>query len=280
MAVENGAQKGLRQNAGGFPSRRAAGGMPAIDVRHEAAAAGHGRRRGLVLLSSWLLGGAVILLMAGYVVFANSLSLREQAPGQPADAIVALTGGSNRIGDAIELLQTRHGKRLLISGVNEKTGREELARLHLAGRESIACCIDLDYRARNTIGNAIETRRWAKANHFGSLLIVTSNYHLPRTMLEFQHAMPGLRLVGHPVVNDAAPVERWWRDPGVARMVGIEYAKYLTAWVRASVESDPETSRLSIIVGGRKPVSPRGHDAIRPQDSRINISPGPAEARS
>ena len=240
---------------------------------------GPGLRRSLVV-TGWIMGVIAILLATGYVIFARSLSQREPAGSLRADAIVALTGGSNRIGDAIELLQARHGKRLLISGVNEKTGREELARLHPAGRESIACCVDLDYRARNTIGNAIETRRWARTNSFSSLLIVTSNYHLPRTMLEFQHAMPGLRLTGHPVVNDAAPVERWWRDPGVARMVAIEYVKYLAAWLRSAVESDPETSRLSVIVGGRKPVSPRGHDAIRPQDSRINTSPAAVEARS
>jgi uncharacterized SAM-binding protein YcdF (DUF218 family) len=165
-------------------------------------------RRRVLVITSRLMSGAAVLLAGGYVVFARSLSLREPSGTLQADAIVALTGGSNRIGDAIELLQARHGKRLLISGVNEKTGREELARFHPAGRESIACCVDLDYRARNTIGNAIETRRWAKANNFGALLIVTSNYHLPRTMLEFQHAIP---LSMRPHRSRTGGVIRAWR---------------------------------------------------------------------
>lgn len=219
----------------------------------------------------WLSICAAMAFVAGYFAFATRLSRPDASPGFQTDAIVALTGGSNRIGDAIDLLQTRHGRRLLISGVNEKTGRDELARLHPGGREMISCCVDLDYRARNTIGNAIETRRWARNNHFNSLLVVTSNYHLPRTMLEFQHAMPGVKLFGHAVANDALPVERWWKDAAVARMVGSEYVKFLTTWVRSKVEQDPETSRLSVIIGGRKPVSPRSLEGQRPTDSRVGV---------
>jgi uncharacterized SAM-binding protein YcdF (DUF218 family) len=280
MVVENSTHNVLRSQPQEVPVPSGALPFYASGDRKAASAVLRQGHRRILAITGWFFGLASILLLTGYVIFARSLSMREQAPGVTADAIVAVTGGSNRIGDAIELLQSRHGKRLLISGVNGKTGREELVRLNPAGRESIACCVDLDYRARNTIGNAIETRRWAKANKFGALLIVTSNYHLPRTMLEFQHAMPGMKLIGHPVVHEATPVEHWWRDLGVARIVGIEYMKYLTAWLRSSVESDPETSRLSVIVGGRKPVSPRGNDAIRPQDSSINAGPAASEARS
>lgn len=280
MVVENSASKGFRQSAIGDHSLAGAADPMLAAVQGSPVASRTRFRRRAVTIAGWVLALTAALVAGGYVMFARSLSVREYSSGLRADAIVALTGGSYRIGDAIELLQASHGKRLLISGVNEKTGREELARLHPGGRDAISCCVDLDYRARNTIGNAIEARRWARANHFGSLLIVTSNYHLPRTMLEFQHAMPGLRLIGRPVVSEATPVERWWRDPAVARMVGIEYAKFLTAWARSRLEGDPETSRLSVIVGGRKPVSPRGPDAMRPHDSRIDSGTASAGARS
>lgn len=280
MTVDGSSQETLRSAAGGAAVGADAVAARLLSKRHQQTVRTVSVRRRLLSFSGGILGAIVVLLLVGYILFARLLAAREPAGIAQADAIVALTGGSNRIGDAIDLLQTRHGKRLLISGVNEKTTREELARLHPAGRDMISCCVDLDYRARNTIGNAIEARRWARANNFGTMLVVTSNYHLPRTMLEFQHAMPGIRLTAHPVVNDMMAAERWWRDPGVARIVWIEYVKYLIAWTRSKFEADPETSRLSIIVGGRKPVSPRGHDAIRPQDSRIMTDTAPVRTSS
>jgi uncharacterized SAM-binding protein YcdF (DUF218 family) len=220
--------------------------------------------------SAWLragtavaLTGAVVLL-AGYVRFAAALVEREPDAPPRTDAIVVVTGGAQRIGDAIGLLGAERGSRLLISGVNEKTSREELAQLNPSGRALIGCCVDLDYRARNTIGNAIESRRWQRRHRFRSLLVVTSNYHMPRTLLEFAHAMPEVRVVGHPVVTDQVDIGGWWHDPRTIRLLGLEYAKYLAAWARSLVEGDPETSRLSIIIGGRKPVSPKPGEAQAP----------------
>ena len=101
-------------------------------------------------------------------------------------------------------------RRLLISGVNERTSRDEIARLNPGQRRLFDCCVDLDYRARNTIGNAIETRRWAERNRFHSLIVVTSTYHMPRTLVELDHALPGIRKVPYAVVH----VERRSRRAG------------------------------------------------------------------
>ncbi len=226
------------------------------------------RKRRLALRA--LLACAAVLaglFLGGYAWFAQVVTARNEVPPRPADAIVALTGGSNRIGDAIDLLQSRHGKRLLISGVNERTGRDELGRLNPAGRSLLACCVDLDHRARNTIGNAIEARRWAKANGFDSLVVVTSNYHLPRTMLEFRHAMPQVRLIGHPVANEMTTTRHWWHDPAAARLIAVEYTKYLAAWLRSRIEADPETAPIWLLSGGRKPVAPKAQSVRDDRDS-------------
>jgi len=202
-----------------------------------------------------LLVGTVVALGFGYARFAAAISGREPLAVPRTDAIVVVTGGSQRVGDAIGLLGAERGSRLLISGVNEKTNREELVRLNPSARELLSCCVDLDYRARNTIGNAIEARRWVRGHGFRSLLVVTSNYHMPRTLAEFAHAMPGLRLVPHPVVTDQIAVGGWWNRWSTIKVLVPEYGKYLAARLRSLVETDPETSRLSIIIGGRKPIS-------------------------
>lgn len=211
---------------------------------------------------------AGIVLGLGYVRFASGIVGHEPGGAPRTDAIVVVTGGSQRVGDAIGLLGAERGSRLLISGVNEKTGREELAKLNPSARELLGCCVDLDYRARNTIGNAIEARRWQRKHDFDSLLVVTSNYHMPRTIAEFTHAMPGVRLVPHPVVTDQIDTGGWWNSWSTIRVLMPEYAKYLAARLRSLVESDPETSRLSIIIGGRKPVSSKPAELMGPEHER------------
>jgi uncharacterized SAM-binding protein YcdF (DUF218 family) len=211
---------------------------------------------------------AGIAIGIGYIRFASGIVGHEPVAVPRTDAIVVVTGGSQRVGDAIGLLGAERGSRLLISGVNEKTGREELAKLNPSARELLACCVDLDYRARNTIGNAIEARRWQRRHGFRSLLVVTSNYHMPRTIAEFAHAMPGVRLVPHPVVTDQIDTGGWWNRWSTIRVLVPEYAKYLAARLRSTVESDPETSRLSIIIGGRKPVSSKPTELLGPEQER------------
>ncbi|KPF71234.1 hypothetical protein IP69_07350 [Bosea sp. AAP35] len=204
----------------------------------------------------------------GYIRFASGIAGHEPVAVPRTDAIVVVTGGSQRVGDAIGLLGADRGSRLLISGVNEKTGRDELAKLNPSARELLGCCVDLDYRARNTIGNAIEARRWQRKHGFGSLLVVTSNYHMPRTIAEFAHAMPDIRLVPHPVVTDQIDTGGWWTRWSTIRVLAPEYAKYIAARLRSLFEDDPETSRLSIIIGGRKPVSSKPAELMGPEQER------------
>ena len=197
---------------------------------------------------------AVLTLAGGFFVFVYSLERSEQRPEARADGIVALTGGSERIGEAIDLLAQGYASRLLISGVNERTSRAEIARLNPGQRRLFDCCVDLDYRARNTIGNAIETRRWAQRNRFRSLIVVTSNYHMPRTLVELDHALPGVQKVPFAVVPSTVNLDDWWRDSGTTRVLLSEYAKLLIVWARTLVEADPERSTAANFISGGEPV--------------------------
>lgn len=182
------------------------------------------------LSATALLGCA--LGVAGFALFLNSLDRIEREPRGRADAIVALTGGSQRVEDAIDLLAKGFAGRLLISGVNERTGRDEIARMAPGRRALVECCVDLDHRARNTVGNAAETRRWVKEHGFASLIVVTSNYHMPRTMAELDYAMPDVRKEPHAVVTDILGNERWWTNPAAIRLLFAEYAKFLVVKAR------------------------------------------------
>lgn len=163
--------------------------------------------------------------LAGFVIFVLSLP---RTPAEPihADGIVALTGGGARLDTAASLLEEGAGKRLLISGVYPSITKPELQHLLHAGRR-FACCADLGFSAMSTRGNAAEAAAWAHAHGYRSLVIVTANYHMPRSLHEFRAEMPGMRLLPYPVEQDDVDVGTWWSDPHAMRVLHLEYAKYL-----------------------------------------------------
>jgi uncharacterized SAM-binding protein YcdF (DUF218 family) len=174
----------------------------------------------------------VVAFGGGFLWFVGSVPTEEVTLDRNADGIVVLTGGASRIADAIELLAAGRGKRLLISGVHPATSSGELARLSPDYRRWLTCCVDLGHAATNTSGNAIETRRWVTERGFRSLIVVTSNYHMPRTMAELARRMPDVALVPFPVVTDKMRTEDWWSSPPTARLLFSEYLKYIVAQVR------------------------------------------------
>ncbi|MBV8457058.1 MAG: YdcF family protein [Acetobacteraceae bacterium] len=157
-----------------------------------------------------------------------------------ADGIVALTGGASRIRYAVELLASGRGQRLLITGVSPTTGVAEIARLLPERQHWLLCCVDLGYSAVNTIGNAVETRRWALDRGFRSLVVVTASYHMPRALLEIGHRLPGVTLMPFPVVTGQGRAAPWWSDAAGAKFLASEYVKYLVALAR--VRFDPPES--------------------------------------
>ena len=175
---------------------------------------------------------ATLLTGAGFLWWVSTLPEAEVPMRRKADGIVVLTGSRFRIGDALELLAAGHGKRLLISGVYPATRLSEIAALTPEFERWFACCVDLDRMAVNTIGNAVETKRWARDQGSKSLIVVTSNFHMPRAMAEIAHQLPDVALVPFPVVSDRVKVESWWTNPATARLLFFEFLKYMVAVAR------------------------------------------------
>jgi uncharacterized SAM-binding protein YcdF (DUF218 family) len=196
------------------------------------------RRLGEAMMAILLL--AAIALVIDFSRFVSLIEAREPSFNPAADGMVALTGGAERITDALDLLATGRAKRLLITGVNMATSEERLVQAAPRYQDLFSCCVDLDRNALNTLGNAMETARWARANGFTSLIIVTSSYHMPRAMLELSRLAPQLALTPHPVVADGLHLDRWWGDSQTARVIVGEYFKYVIA--RARLRFDNATA--------------------------------------
>jgi uncharacterized SAM-binding protein YcdF (DUF218 family) len=193
------------------------------------AARPHGWLRAAVVgaLAILFVGAAI-----GFVAFLSQLRGVETKPARNADGIVVLTGGSSRVSDAMELLAAGYGKRLLISGVHPTNAASDISRSLPDNHSLLGCCVDLDRSAINTRSNAAETRRWARERGFKSLIVVTSNYHMPRAILELSHAMPDIELIPFAVIGDRWRDEPWWTSGATLRLLLSEYAKYVAAEVR------------------------------------------------
>ena len=200
-----------------------------------------GLRRTILLIVAL----AVLGLGAGFAWFVGRVTGDDTAADRKAEGIVVLTGGALRINDAIELLAAGRGQRLLITGVNPTTHTAELARLTPQYRRLFECCIDLDRSAMNTIGNAVETRRWARARGFRSLLVVTSAYHMPRAIAELAHELPDVTLIAFPVWTERQNSEPWWSNEATARLVISEYLKFVYAVVRMHVVPTREPAQVA-----------------------------------
>jgi uncharacterized SAM-binding protein YcdF (DUF218 family) len=194
-----------------------------------------GRRR-TVLVALCAFAFFVSALAAGFVGFATSLERNETTLFVQAEGVVALTGGSDRVVEAAGLLARGQARRLLITGVNRSTQGRDLAKRLPMSRDLFACCVDLGYEALDTAGNAAETRDWAKSHGLTrSLIVVTSNYHMPRALVELSAALPGVALHPFPVISDQLHVEDWPRNTRVTRLIAGEYFKYLFALARTTL---------------------------------------------
>jgi uncharacterized SAM-binding protein YcdF (DUF218 family) len=153
-------------------------------------------------------------------------------PKPKADAIIALTGGYSRIEQAVELLDKGAGKRLLISGVNPKTTSGTLRRVTQSSAALFACCVDIGYQALDTIGNANEAATWIHSNDYRTVLVVTNNYHMRRSLHELRIASPQTDFVAYPVVNADLTATNWFMNPDVLRTMTAEYLKFIVARAR------------------------------------------------
>jgi len=197
--------------------------------------------RRLVRLTVAVCAGIVLVLALGFFWFVSELPTEEVKLDRNADGIVALTGGASRIVDAIELLAVKRGQRLLISGANRSTNAAEISRLHPEFESIVRCCVDFD-RSLNTLGNAIETRKWAEKRNIRSLIVVTSGYHMPRAMAEIGHQLPGVTLIAFPVFSEKLRMEPWWSNGATARLILLEYLKFVFSHVRILVNPGADAS--------------------------------------
>lgn len=179
-----------------------------------------------------LLAVPVLVYGTGLVWFAESIPRIPAEDATRTDAIVVLTGGAARVATGLELLRQQRARKLLVSGVYRGVDVQELLRTQRQAPEALECCIELGYAAETTEGNAAEARDWMAKEGMRSLRLVTAAYHMPRSLIEFRRAMPGIAIVPHPVLLASFRRDAWLTTPGTLKIVVDEYHKLIAALLR------------------------------------------------
>lgn len=177
----------------------------------------------LLFVLIWALG------FCAFVLYALSFKF---APCTPTDAIVVLTGGTDRIDTAIDLLKQRDDAYMLISGVNKSVSPAELFKNKNADAEQLNK-ITLGYAAENTKENAEEIAAWLRNKNIHSILLVTSFYHMPRSIFEAFNSAPHIQIVPYPVFPKSFGDSVDWIRTRYAWLLFLEYHKFLFVHLKA-----------------------------------------------
>jgi uncharacterized SAM-binding protein YcdF (DUF218 family) len=181
--------------------------------------------RSLILLCVITLGA----FSGGFLWFADSVASMRPPEGAKGDAIIVLTGGYQRIEQAVGLLRDGVGKRLLISGVNPATTRTQIRKMTQGSSDMFSCCVDMGYKAIDTIGNANEAASWIRDHGYSAIIVVTNNYHMHRSLHELRNASPQTQFIAYPVISADLARTNWFAEPDVVRTMLYEYMKFVIA---------------------------------------------------
>jgi len=177
-----------------------------------------------------------LIWASGFLWFALQIP-SQQAINPSADIIVALTGGSGRLDYSLQLLADKRADSLFVSGVSEGVTVKDIIhqaspKLRSAFEIISAPPIYLGDNAKNTIGNAEETRSWFKNNTYKSMILVTSNYHMPRSLSEFHEVLPGVIIIPAPVFMGDFKTQGWLFNEDSRKLIFSEYHKYIVSKLR------------------------------------------------
>tara|TARA_B100001121_G_C18614981_1_gene586365 strand:+ start:226 stop:819 length:594 start_codon:yes stop_codon:yes gene_type:complete len=188
----------------------------------------------LKILSTILCIFILILDVLDFVrIFNSSSVIVEQS--HDIDGIVVFTGGEDRIKTSVELLSSGVAERLFISGVNPGTNKYNISEQILIDFNLIDCCIDLGSNAKNTFENALETAEWIRENEYENIIIVTSDYHMKRSLLILRNLSKNTNFFPYHVKS------KLLYDLNITkfeklRIIALEYSKYLYTRVKLLFE--------------------------------------------
>ena len=174
----------------------------------------------------------LILILSHFIFFLSLVKnfKSDYSAFTSIDSIVVLTGDKFRISKGMEILSNGIGEKLLLSGVNKNIKIINIKNEFPKYKNYFDCCVDIDNISSNTFENSRETFLWVEKNKYISVLVVSSDYHMPRVKLEFERFFETGNTYYHPVNsnNDVNAI-------GKIKKLFFEYVKYMRTYISLAV---------------------------------------------
>ena len=170
------------------------------------------------------------LALASFQKFVLTLPNDETNLPAPIDGLVVATGGQLRIQKGVELLAGGKADRMLISGVGKGITKELLKEnLAISNHQAhfFDCCVEIEFAATDTNGNAQATFEWMQKHALDDILLVSANYHLPRAELIFKQYLPENSVYFQAVNPPDLKLSAWHSNWQTTRLLLKEYLKYI-----------------------------------------------------
>ena len=181
----------------------------------------------------------LVLLLIGFLWFVNIVPSKPSEDLRQTEAVIVLTGGSERLKAGLDLLLNGYAIEMFVSGVGKGVTVENLFELNKLSPEKIMLVkqrITLGYYATDTFQNGIEVEEWVRNKQYKKIRVVTSNYHIPRSRKELSARLPDVEIITFPVFPDRVKTQSWWRYPGTLELFFVEYLKYIAVSLRVYYE--------------------------------------------
>ena len=171
-----------------------------------------------------------LLWLGGFIMF-DAYIRKSADTEQKTDAIVVLTGGKNRILEALQQYNNDMAEFLIISGVDSNVSLKELQKQNNIFLTKNDAHIILGKEATNTNQNAVEVSDAIRRNNIHSVRLVTSYYHMPRSKEEILAYNPDIEVVVHPVYSQNVSA-KWWKKWNSFKLIASEFNKFLFVYVK------------------------------------------------
>ena len=175
-----------------------------------------------------------LIWLGGFIIFQQYIRKHQADEVTKTDAIVVLTGGKNRIAEAVRLYNAGLSDMLFISGVGGDVGLKALEKQNKSFITKNRDRVYLGREATNTFQNAIEVSEMIRRNNLKSIRLVTSYYHMPRSVEEILRLNPDVVIIEHYVYSPNVS-KRWWKRPKSFFLIASEYHKFIVVYTKNKI---------------------------------------------
>ena len=169
----------------------------------------------IILLLAMLVYYYLLPGIASFLVFRTNL--------QHADAIIILSGDSERMPYGVKLYKLNYSDKIIMTRGTEQL-KEKAIELGVAPKDFI-----IEDKATTTYENALFSRDIMLQNNFTSAIVVSSPYHMRRAAWLFSRTFKNdnIMLLYSPVDNSWFKPEKWWTNERGIHTVVNEYGKFI-----------------------------------------------------